>query len=79
MPPEGVARIQAQRRALAAMERIATSVERGDNLRSSDIAALTPSHLENIKAKGDAGVMQMIEDMKRWRVRERENERSRER
>jgi hypothetical protein len=78
-PPEGVARIQAQRRALAAMERIATSVERGEHLMGTDISALSPSTLENFRSKGDAGVIQMIEDMERWRARERENERSRER
>jgi hypothetical protein len=78
-PPEGVARIQAQRRALAAMERIAESIERGEHLMGTDVSSLSPTTLENIRAKGDAGVIQMIEDMERWRAREREKEKGQER
>jgi hypothetical protein len=62
LPPEGVQRVTAQRRALAAMESMRESMERGENLHASDVAALTPSQLENIKAKGDDHVREMIAD-----------------
>ena len=79
MPPEGIERIQAQRRAHAAMERIAESIERGDYLMGTDVSALSPSTLENYRSKGDAAFIQQIEDMEYWRAHQREKERGQER
>lgn len=78
MPTGAAAEIIAQRRELAAMKHIRDDIEAGRNLRASDIQALTPNHLENIKAKGDGYVMEMVESMdRRRREREREHERER--
>lgn len=77
--PAGAAQqIVAQRRARAAMEHIRRDIEAGRNLRASDIEALTPTHLENIKRQGDGYVMEMVESMERRR-REKEREHERER
>jgi hypothetical protein len=76
-PSDNLARIRAQRRALAAMENFRDSMERGENLRASDVAALTPSHLMNIKANGDDAIRQMIEDVERRRARDQDYGRTR--
>jgi hypothetical protein len=69
MPPEGVARIQAQRRALAALERLRESDERGENYSASDVASLLPTQLENIKAKSyDDGMRELIENKPLLRI-----------
>lgn len=47
-------RIKAQRKARAAFDNICESVARREPLNASDIQNLTLSHLEDIKAKGDA-------------------------
>ena len=78
-PSDNLARIRAQRRALAAVKNFRDSMERGENLRASDVAALTPSHLMNIKANPDAAIRQMIEDMERRSERDRDYGRTRER
>ncbi len=57
--------LQAQRKAVAALESIRESMERGEGLRSSDIANLTPTHLENIKRHGDAYLRSIIEAQER--------------
>ena len=79
MPRSAVEQIQANRRALIALERIRDSMERGENLRPSDVASLTPSHLENIRLRGDDAIRQMIEGLERRRERERDYGRERER
>jgi hypothetical protein len=71
--------IKAQRKALAAMENIRESIERGENLKSDDIEKLTHSHLESIRAKGDSYLLDMIERMERTRTLERDYGRERER
>ncbi len=78
-PTGNMERIRAQRRALAAMEEIRDSMERGENLRASDVAALLPNHLENIKARGDDYVRQLVEGVERNRERQRDYSRTRER
>ena len=78
-PTEETERFHAQRRALDAMESIRESLERGENLSASDVAALTPSHLMNIKAKGDAGIREMVERTERDRARRLDYGRERER
>ena len=45
--------IKAQRKAIAALENIRDSMERGERLRASDIQNLTPNHLQNIARNGD--------------------------
>ena len=71
--------IREQRRALAAMENIRDSIERGDRLNPSDIQNLTPTHLENIRLRGDDYVRDMIERMEQTRARENDYGRERER
>lgn len=78
-PTEETERFRAQRRALDAMESIRESLERGENLSASDVAALTPSHLMNIKAKGDDGIREMVERTERDRARRLDYGRERER
>jgi hypothetical protein len=72
-------KIKAQRKARAALESIRDCMERGKNLKPEDVEHLTPTHLENIKAKGDAYLWEMIERMERGRERERDWGRERER
>ncbi len=69
---------QAERRAEAALERMAESIERGERLSSSDVHSLTPNHLENIRAKGDAYLQNLIDDFKRYQERERDGGRERD-
>jgi cell filamentation protein len=71
--------IRAQRKAEAALENIRESIERGENLKAEDIEHLNPAHLENIKSKGDAYLLELIERMERTQARERDNVRERER
>ena len=53
MPADQLQQIRAQRKALAALENIQDSMERGENLKPDDIKNLTPTHLENIRLRGD--------------------------
>ena len=68
-----------QRRAAAALERIRDSMERGENLRTSDLLHLTPNHLENIRLRGDDYMRYLIERMQADREREDRYGRSMER
>lgn len=68
-----------ERRAKAALENIRESMDRGENLRPSDLTKLTANHLENIKAKGDDYVRELIEDIQRKEERKDDYGRSRER
>jgi hypothetical protein len=65
---ESVQQLIAQRKALAAMENIRESMERGERLRPSDIQNLTPTHLENIKRQGDDYLRYLVEDLQRDRA-----------
>lgn len=67
----------AQRRAQAALERIRHNVERGKPLRGEDVQNLTPDHIENIKARGDDYVRDLIRRMEESRERDRGRERER--
>ena len=78
-PTEETERFRAQRRALAAMENIRESMERGENLSASDVSALPTNHLQNIKARGDDYIREIIEKVERDRERGRDYGRSRER
>jgi hypothetical protein len=69
----------AQRKALAAIENIRESMERGENLHPSAIQSLTPNHLENIRLKGDDYLRNMIEGLQRDRAHEIDYGRARER
>jgi len=69
-----IERIMEQRRAHAALERIADAMERGESLSASDIRHLTPTHLENIRLRGDDYMRQLIEDINRDRQRDRDGE-----
>ena len=71
--------IKAQGKALAALENIRDSMERGERLRASDIQNLTPNHLQNIARNGDDYLREIIERMERGRERERDWGRERER
>jgi hypothetical protein len=69
----------AQRKALAAIENIRESMERGENLHPSAIQSLTPSHLENIRLRGDDYLRNLIEGLQRDRAHEIDYGRARER
>lgn len=69
--------IRQQRRALAAMEDIRECIERGESLRSSDIAHLPHSHLVNLKYRGDDYMRELVEDIERDREREEDYGRTR--
>jgi hypothetical protein len=71
--------IEAQREAIAALESIKKSIERGESLSASDIRHLTPIHLENIKLRGDDYLRGLIEGLQGDRAYELEYGRVRER
>jgi cell filamentation protein len=71
MPTDAVERISMGRRAHAAIENIRDDIEAGRDLSASDLVHLTPTHLENIKAKGDAYVLELISDIERRQTRDR--------
>jgi hypothetical protein len=74
-----VQQLIAQRKALAAIENICESMERGEGLSPSDIQNLTPSHLENIRLKGDDYLRNLVEGLQRDRAHEIDYGRARER
>jgi hypothetical protein len=71
--------IKVQRKALAALENIRESMEKGEGLSASDVQHLTPSHLENIKLRGDEALRQIIDSMERGRQLGQDYGRARER
>jgi hypothetical protein len=77
--PDPMEQIRAQRRALAALENIRESVQQGQSLSAADVRNLTPEHLLNIRARGDAYLNSVIEQMDRDRERQRDEGRTRER
>lgn len=80
--PEAISRseeILRMRRAEAALENIRESMERGEGLRVSDLMHLTPSHLENIRLRGDDYVRHLVEDIQREEERKNDYGRTRER
>ena len=79
MPADQLQQIRAQRKALAALENIQDSIERGENLKPDDIKNLTPTHLENIRLRGDDYLRELIERMERERVHKIDYGRERER
>ncbi len=84
-PPErhghtaALRQMQEQRRANAALERIRDSMERGHRIRAEDLQNLAPNHIENIRAKGDDGLRQIIDRHRREQERGRDWGRERER
>ena len=64
-PPNQIDQIKAQRKAIAALENIHDSMERGEGLNASDIQNLTPTHLKNIQLKGDDYLRQLAESIER--------------
>ena len=58
-----------QRRAMDAMKRAAEARERGEDLSASDVSRLLPAQLENIKAKGDDHIRELIQNAERDRAR----------
>lgn len=77
-PTKGDMEIRQQRRALAAMEDIRDCIERGESLRASDVSHLTPSHLANLKLRGDDYMRELIENLERGRERQEDYGRTRE-
>jgi Relaxase/Mobilisation nuclease domain len=71
--------IRAQRQAIAALENIREAMEKGERLSASDIRHLAPTQIENMKARGDDALREMIQDMERRAERERDYGRARER
>jgi hypothetical protein len=71
--------IKRQRRSRAALERIKDCVEKGRDLQAGDVYALTPNQIENLRAKGDAYLLHLVESMERNRSRDHDYGRSRER
>lgn len=61
------------RRAEVALENIRDSMERGENLRPSDLIHLTANHLENIRLKGDDYMRYLIEDMQKDEERKKDD------
>lgn len=78
-PPDQVSRIKAERRAAAALESIRDSMAAGEGLKAEDIYNLTPSHLENIRLRGDDFVRSLVDRMKRYPAIELDYGRERER
>ena len=74
-----LAGLRERRRALAAMENLRQSLERGERLKAEDIQNLTPSQLENIRLKGDDYLRSIIASNERNRPREIDWGRGRER
>ena len=64
---------KAERASEEAILRIRDHIESGKSLKPEDVRSLTPDHLLNLRAKGDAYMQQMIH------YRDRDEERSRER
>ena len=53
-------------------------IERGESLRSSDIAFITPSHSMNLKCRGDDYMRELVENLERVREPEQDDSRTRE-
>jgi Relaxase/Mobilisation nuclease domain len=71
--------VRANRRAAVAMENIRESLEKGHRLSASDLQNLTPSHLENIRQRGDDYLRSLVESNEFNRPRELDYGRVRER
>ena len=69
-PSDGNEAIRQQRKAHAALQKIAESMERGDDLRASDVANLLPTQLENLKRRGDDYMREIIDRVERDRDRD---------
>lgn len=54
-------------------------IERGESLRASDVGHLTPSHLANLKLRGDDYMRELIDNLERGRERQDDYDRTRER
>lgn len=74
-----VGKMKERNRAVAALERIADSVARGEDLSPADVRNLTPENLHNIRLKGDDYMKWIIEGIERDREREKDGGRYRER
>jgi hypothetical protein len=79
VPADRIDEIKQQRRALAAIEHIRDSMERGEGLKPEDVQNLTPSHLENIRLRGDDYVRELVRQAERSRDRYLDWGRERER
>lgn len=71
--------MRANRRALAAIQRLRESLERGEGLKADDLQNLTPTHLENIRLRGDDYLRSLIESNDRAREHLLDYGRTRER
>ena len=63
---------QRQQRALAALEAIEESIQRGDRLNASDVANLLPTQLQNLYKHGDVFMQTMIDELEKYRKAERD-------
>ena len=70
-PPSAAEQIQAQRRALGALENIARDLKHGDTVTADSINSLTTEHKMKIRDGGDAYLRGLIENSERDRERDR--------
>ena len=79
--PEARAEAHAQRRAERAseeaLERIRRDIQADRNLRPEDVRMLNPAHVQNIMAKGDAYLLEMIGNVEREQAKSSGRERER--
>jgi hypothetical protein len=74
-PPESqVEQLRAQRRALAALERISESIKNEQPIAAGDIRSLTSAHLQGIREGGDEYLKILLDRMETDRKREQERE-----
>ena len=70
-PPSAAEQIQAQRRALGALENIARDLKHGDTVTADSINSLTTEHKMKIRDGGDAYLRGLVENYERDRERDR--------
>lgn len=78
-PRSDVEQIRAQRRALAALEKISESLQQGSTVDASAVRSLTPSHLQQIMLGGDEVLRSLASSVQTERDRDRDWGRERER
>lgn len=73
-PPSAWEQAQANRWAIAALERIHDSIKNEQPIAAGDIRSLTPAHLEGIRSSGDEYLRTLLSRMEDDNRRERERE-----
>jgi len=77
--PDQVEQIQAQRRAAAALERIADDIQNNRPLQAEDVRNLSDRTLENIRSQGDDYIMALTRRIEEERARDDDRGRAMER